>query len=70
MSNSQPLPAGVNLKTPDPKKDSESVFYELTRSICPICRRVIDARVYLRDKQGLYAQTLSGPRRVRSPDLQ
>jgi uncharacterized radical SAM superfamily Fe-S cluster-containing enzyme len=48
MSNRQPIPAGVSLKTPDPKQDSDSVFYELTRSICPICRKVIDARVYLR----------------------
>lgn len=31
------------------KKDAEYVFYELTRSICPECRRVIDAKILLRD---------------------
>ena len=30
------------------KKDADYVFYELTRSICPKCRRVIDAQVILR----------------------
>ena len=31
------------------KTDANYVFYELTRSICPDCRRVIDAQVILRD---------------------
>jgi uncharacterized radical SAM superfamily Fe-S cluster-containing enzyme len=31
------------------KKDADYVFYELTRSICPECRRLIDAHVILRD---------------------
>src|SRR2546425_9028149 len=31
------------------KKDADYVFYELTRSICPECRRVIDAQILLRD---------------------
>ena len=31
------------------KKDADHVFYELTRSICPDCRRVIDAQVLLRE---------------------
>ena len=31
--------------------DSEYVFHELTRSICPVCRRVIDAKSLLRDNQ-------------------
>ena len=30
------------------KKDADYVFYELTRSICPECRRVIDAQIILR----------------------
>ncbi len=30
------------------KKDADYVFYELTRSICPECRRVIDAQILLR----------------------
>jgi len=28
--------------------DADYVFYELTRSICPECRRVIDAKIFLR----------------------
>ena len=31
------------------KADADYVFHELTRSICPECRRVIDAKVVLRD---------------------
>lgn len=31
------------------KRESDAVFYELTRSICPTCRRVIDAQILLRD---------------------
>jgi hypothetical protein len=31
------------------KKDADYVFYELTRSICPQCLRVIDAHILLRD---------------------
>jgi len=33
------------------KSDADYVFYELTRSICPICRKVIDAQVLLRDNK-------------------
>ena len=33
------------------KKDADYVFYELTRSICPSCRNVIDAKVLLRDNK-------------------
>ncbi|HVB63769.1 MAG TPA: radical SAM protein [Nitrolancea sp.] len=33
------------------KQDADYVFYELTRSICPECRRVIDAQILLRDNQ-------------------
>ena len=33
------------------KKDADYVFYELTRSICPRCRKVIDAQVILRNKK-------------------
>ena len=35
----------------DIKIDADYIFYELTRSICPICRRVIDAQVLLHDNQ-------------------
>ena len=31
------------------KKDVDYIFFELTRSICPECRRVIDAQILLRD---------------------
>jgi uncharacterized radical SAM superfamily Fe-S cluster-containing enzyme len=33
------------------KQDADYVFYELTRSICPECRRVIDAHILLRDNK-------------------
>ena len=33
------------------KRDTDYVFYELTRSICPNCRRVIDAQIILRDNK-------------------
>jgi uncharacterized radical SAM superfamily Fe-S cluster-containing enzyme len=33
------------------KHDADYVFYELTRSICPNCRKVIDAKVLLRDNK-------------------
>lgn len=33
------------------KKDADYVFYELTRSICPQCRQVLDAHILLRDNR-------------------
>ncbi len=33
------------------KKDADYVFFELTRSICPECRKVIDAKILLRDNK-------------------
>ena len=33
------------------KKDADYVFYELTRSICPVDRRVIDAHVLIRENK-------------------
>jgi len=33
------------------KRDADFVFYELTRSICPDCRKLIDAKVILRDNK-------------------
>ena len=50
MSNSavsiqNPVVSGVG------KKDADYVFYELTRSICPECRRVIDAHILIRDNK-------------------
>ena len=48
MHEHSPVPASVD--TPM-KKDAEHIFYELTRSICPECRRVIDAQILLRDNK-------------------
>ncbi len=36
---------------PRQKKDADYVFFELTRSICPECRRSIDAHILLRDNK-------------------
>jgi 7,8-dihydro-6-hydroxymethylpterin dimethyltransferase len=33
------------------KNDADYVFYELTRSICPACRRVIDAHIVIRNNK-------------------
>lgn len=35
----------------DLKRTADHVFHELTRSICPACRRVIDAQILLRDNR-------------------
>jgi len=42
ITHTRPAPA---------KKDADYVFYELTRSICPHCRKVIDAQVILRNNK-------------------
>ena len=34
-----------------PRKDADHVFHELTRSICPRCRKVIDAKILLSGKK-------------------
>lgn len=34
---------------PPQKHDRDAIFWELTRSICPECKRVIDAQILLRD---------------------
>lgn len=41
-------PAGGSSKG---RIESDYVFHELTRSICPSCRKVIDAKILLRDKK-------------------
>ncbi|HYN89915.1 MAG TPA: radical SAM protein [Ardenticatenaceae bacterium] len=33
------------------KEDRPEIFWELTRSICPVCRRVIDAQILFRDNR-------------------
>ncbi|MDX1522426.1 MAG: radical SAM protein [Anaerolineae bacterium] len=45
----QPVP--INTTKVDTKRDADYVFYELTRSICPECRKVIDAQILLRDNK-------------------
>ena len=36
---------------PRVKQDADFIFHELTRSICPECKKVIDAQVIIRDKR-------------------
>ena len=45
------VPALPTVVAPDQKQDADYVFYELTRSICPECRRVLDAKILLRDNK-------------------
>ncbi len=40
---------GNGASAPVAKKDADYVFYELTRSICPECRRPVDAKILLRN---------------------
>src|SRR3981081_2260147 len=47
MVTAQPAASTI----PPKKKDADYIFYELTRSICPNCRRVIDAKIILRDNK-------------------
>ncbi len=37
--------------SPWSRRDSDFIFHELTRSICPVCKRVIDAQVILRNNK-------------------
>jgi uncharacterized radical SAM superfamily Fe-S cluster-containing enzyme len=46
-----PAPSMSTRVKKDPKQDADYVSYELTRSICPECRRVIDAKILLRDNK-------------------
>ncbi len=46
-----PNPSGSSLRAPSNKQDADYVFYELTRSICPVCRAVIDAQILIRDNK-------------------
>ena len=49
-------PTACNITEPRTKKDADYVFYELTRSICPNCRKVIDAKILLRDNKVFMAK--------------
>lgn len=46
-----PSPSGLSPIATAAKKDADFVFYELTRSICPVCRAVIDAQILIRDNK-------------------
>ncbi len=48
MSILDSAPAQTDRNLSQPKKDADYIFYELTRSICPQCRKVIDAQIVLR----------------------
>ena len=47
----EPMEKDTSTTEPLQKKDADYIFYELTRSICPECRRVIDAQILLRDNK-------------------
>ncbi|HEY7623673.1 MAG TPA: radical SAM protein [Candidatus Limnocylindria bacterium] len=36
------------MRTATPRTDRDSILWEITRSLCPTCRRVIDAQIHLR----------------------
>jgi uncharacterized radical SAM superfamily Fe-S cluster-containing enzyme len=36
---------------PSPRIDRSEILWEYTRSLCPVCRQVIDAQVYLRENK-------------------
>jgi uncharacterized radical SAM superfamily Fe-S cluster-containing enzyme len=46
-----PNSSGSLSRAPNAKQDADYVFYELTRSICPVCRAVIDAQILIRDNK-------------------
>lgn len=43
------LNLATNVTSATTKRDADYIFYEVTRSICPECRRVIDAQIILRN---------------------
>ena len=46
------------------KEDRKEIFWELTKSICPECRKVIDTRIVLRDNKVFIRERCSGMGRV------
>ncbi|MBI4337007.1 MAG: hypothetical protein HY683_04170 [Chloroflexi bacterium] len=48
----------VKRTVPQPRT-RDSVFYELTRSICPECRKLIDAEIHLKDGRVLIGKRCS-----------
>ncbi len=51
MDNSTQGSAGAKSVRPRVKQDADFIFHELTRSICPECKAVIDAQIILRDNK-------------------
>lgn len=51
MTGSNSGTAALSSSSTHTKKDADYVFYELTRSICSECRRLIDAKIVLRDNK-------------------
>lgn len=49
--NQSSRPLTSRLSSVDTKRNADYVFYELTRSICPECHRVIDAHILLRENK-------------------
>ena len=43
--------ADIKTKGPRVKQDADYIFHELTRSICPECKQVIDAQIIIRDNR-------------------
>jgi uncharacterized protein (UPF0212 family) len=50
-NNETPAAVPLQYNAATRKKDADYVFYELTRSICPQCKKVIDAQVLLEDNK-------------------
>ena len=44
MASRKPIPQ---------KRTADSVFYELTRSLCPQCKQVIEAQIHLKENRVL-----------------
>ena len=47
------------------KQDADFIFHELTRSICPQCKAVIDAQIIIRDNKVFMRKRCPQPRLVR-----
>ena len=51
MAHPETIASSLPGKPAPQKHDADYIFYELTRSICPDCRKVIDAQILLRDNK-------------------
>ncbi|MGE3273354.1 MAG: radical SAM protein, partial [Chloroflexota bacterium] len=57
-------PRGTVIRPSRQKQDADYVFFELTRTICPTCRRVLDGHVLLRDNKVYLRRTCPDHGRV------